>query len=368
MLKNIQCLRFFAAFLVMLHHFPITPFIHHEVTGKDFFSIIIQMGFSGVDIFFVISGFIMAETTRNIPPGCRNSLHFLVKRFGRIYIGWWPLFFFYLLLKKPPYTSITGSFFLLPQDTSRYMLPVIWTLSFELYFYCMTALLIFWKRRQGAKLFLMLGFLLVFANIFLINDGFYHPMHEAQAKKTLLIPFYLSPLILEFIMGFLLSEWFSRKPVQHLSIWLPAAAVSGFTACYFQIYGNLNPSGMAGFYHVPERAILLGVFSMCLVACAVILERKNICCIKIFESMGNASYSIYLLHIAGLIIMGSLYGKITHFMRLPNSFWVLATVFLILFMSWIFHLRLERPLHDGFKNFLSRHFFLRKQAPISTKK
>ncbi|WP_198969433.1 hypothetical protein [Xylophilus sp. ASV27] len=54
------------------------------------------MGFAGLDLFFVISGFIMVETTRHMPSGkVAGGLRLVGVRFARIYSGWWPFFFVY---------------------------------------------------------------------------------------------------------------------------------------------------------------------------------------------------------------------------------------------------------------------------------
>ena len=151
MLKNIQTLRFFAALWVLLHHLqpPVTPFKLGILPDA-----VTSLGFAGVDLFFVISGLIMAETTRNLLPSWRTATRFLVQRFGRIYIGWWPFFALYLWGawqsgRIRPDVNLWGSFWLWPQDMMYYLLPITWTLSFELYFYVAVACLIAFNRRRA---------------------------------------------------------------------------------------------------------------------------------------------------------------------------------------------------------------------------
>lgn len=87
---NIQTLRFLAAMWVFFHHMQTTGF---GFKNSELLSLFIGMGFVGVDLFFVISGFIMSITTRNTEPGFSAASQFLLRRFSRIYAGWWPFFF-----------------------------------------------------------------------------------------------------------------------------------------------------------------------------------------------------------------------------------------------------------------------------------
>jgi peptidoglycan/LPS O-acetylase OafA/YrhL len=356
MLKNVQTLRFFAAFWVVLHHMnpPVTPF-----TLTILPEAVTRLGFAGVDLFFVISGLIMAETTRNLKPGWHSSARFLTQRFGRIYIGWWPFFFVYLVAawhfkNIKPQTSLLGSFFLWPQDLMFYLLPITWTLSFELYFYVVVALIVLWQRRHAAKVLGVCGLGIIIFNVWLYKNGMYLPQNELKAKASLLIPFYASPLVVEFIAGFLLSEFIRRRPQQYISIWA-TAAIAFLTAAYFyQIHGNLNASGMAGFFHTGERAVLFGGFSCCLVACAMELERRNITPWKLLQSLGDASYSIYLSHIMVLVAMSIIYFKSP--VRIPNIIWALASILATLVFSWLCYRFVEYPLYQIFKKKVSVWF------------
>ncbi len=91
MLTNIQFLRFVAALLVVFYHTS----NHVRMTGVDqgvFFEIAEAVGFAGVDIFFVISGFIMFHTTKKT-TGALSMVEFLKRRMARIFSGYWPFFF-----------------------------------------------------------------------------------------------------------------------------------------------------------------------------------------------------------------------------------------------------------------------------------
>jgi peptidoglycan/LPS O-acetylase OafA/YrhL len=90
MLINVQFLRFAAAMLVVVYHVS----AHIRDAGIDpgpFFQLSEAVGFAGVDIFFVISGFIMAYTT-HAAAGAVDAWAFARRRMARIYSGYWPFF------------------------------------------------------------------------------------------------------------------------------------------------------------------------------------------------------------------------------------------------------------------------------------
>lgn len=342
-----------AAFWVVLHHMrpPVTPFTFNLLPEA-----VSKMGFAGVDLFFVISGLIMAQTTRNTPGGIRPALRFLAQRFARIYIGWWPFFVLYLLAawklgRLRPEVDLWGSFFLWPQDLMQNLLPITWTLSFELYFYVVVAALVAWRRSHAAVVLGVCGITVVALNIWFYQRGLYLPTNEALAKSSLLVPFYLSPLVLEFIAGFLLAEWFHRRPQQKLGYWLAGAAVTFFVAYRYQ---STLTSGMEGFFHVGERAVLLGGFACCMVACAMELDRRKKAPWAILSNLGDASYSIYLAHIMVLAAISVLFVKVQPILHWPSAIWALLAMALTLGASWINYCWVEQPLNSRLKVKLAR--------------
>jgi len=354
MLNNIQILRFLAAFVVVLHHMqpPITPF------RFDFFpAFLTQIGFAGVDIFFVISGFIMAQTTRNLPSGFRTATHFLVLRFGRIYIGWWPFFLlFFMSINVRSQIDLLGSFFLWPQDLMQNLLPITWTLSFELYFYLSVAIIVAWNRSHAIFVLFFLAFIIALMNLYFYSHGLYLPENEAHAKVNLMIPFYLSPLSLEFIAGFIASDWLRKKPIQNLSYWLIGAFCFFITSYMYQGYLPQTYSGMAGFFHVCERTFFLGGFALCTVIIAMEFERRKITPFAYLRKLGDASYSIYLSHLVVLIFMGKIYNKHQVTLQLSSTTWGVFSIALIFLISRLYYIYYEKPVNSKLKNISEKIF------------
>lgn len=346
MIQNIQSLRFLAAALVLLHHMY-NPWVPEPLA---------RMGFAGVDIFFVISGYIMAETTRSTEPGAGNALRFLFKRFSRIYSGWWPFFLVYLVLAYlsggvEDRVSLPGSFFLVPQDLPQNLEGITWTLSFELYFYLLTGILLAFTRKWMPHCFAMAGVLLIVLNVYHYGIGLYQPENAHIAKQNMWVPFYTSPLILEFIAGFLFAEWFARRREATVLPWVVTAGVS-LAACYaLQEHFGVE---FAGFFKVSERVVLYGSFALSLIAIAVNLEKMGITPLRMVQKMGDASYSIYLSHPAIIAVMGYGFHHWGIAGKVSLEFWmslcaVLVVVFSVLNYRWV-----ERPLYRLFLGLAGR--------------
>lgn len=345
-LTNLQTIRFLAALWVFLLHFHGTPIFPNN---NNLLDSIINMGFAGVDIFFVISGYIMALTLKNVEPGFSSSWKFMSKRLTRIYSGWWPLFFCYLLLYSkfqptPPDVHLLGSFFLAPLYLQQYLVSVTWTLSFELYFYaCLAALLIFTRKLIVFALLLAAATIMIYG-VFSYSQGIYTPQGVVNANR--LQNFYAYVLILEFIAGYSIAH-IRRFNDKSLII----ASAIGFLiliscAYVYQNNGNLYPSGLAGFYHAPERVFLIGGAACCLIFFADKIEQRGITSAPWLQDLGNASYALYLIHILAINVINMIAPTILSMVPSKAHFSLpLLFILIIIVSSTLFHRYIELPIN-----------------------
>lgn len=296
MIQYIQILRFSAAMWVALYHakdwgfFPNLPmWMRHIVNG----------GYAGVDIFFVISGVIMALSTQNTPAGPRQAGKFLLTRFSRIYTGWWPaLILYYVILKLahalPADLNLQASAFLYPTNFSRHINGVIWSLVFELYFYILIALSLLLPRkvREGALALLFMA--LIATNLHYLSHGRFAP--EMFPQVDWIILFYAAPLVLEFFAGYFLYRLLSRFPRQNWRWWAIATAVLGSWAVYYGLNKTVYDPGLAGFFHWPARALFIGLAACALVGTALLAPLPNRPVTLWLAKLGDYSFAIYLLH------------------------------------------------------------------------
>jgi peptidoglycan/LPS O-acetylase OafA/YrhL len=343
---NIQTLRFFAALWVFLLHLKSSALYHIDNTLVNS---VIDMGFAGVDIFFVISGYIMSIALEKTPPGLSSGFYFLLNRFLRIYSGWWPYFFAYLALYAAlgqinADQNIIGSFFLAPLYLQSYLVPVTWTLSFELYFYTVLAFILLFTRKFIPLILGLLGIGIAILAAVCFSNGIYSP--QGVANATRLHNFYGYVIILEFIFGYLLGS--TRR--HHRSYMLIPAGilllVLGSVAFLYQNSGNLYPSGMAGFYHAPERVMLIGGASVCLVLIASRLNQLGFTPFPALQALGNASYSLYLGHILSITLISSLVAYFLPGAAFSQSFvFTMLIIFIVIYVTWWISNKVERPLN-----------------------
>ncbi len=205
-LQGIQLLRAFAALLVVAVHMGGVEIKYAEQLGMGDSSLLrswTRNGIFGVDLFFVISGFIMVYVTQTNDTD-RQPLKFLHRRVLRIYPTWW-LFAGLALIgllvmgvgsSASEYIEhggsgyIVKSLLLIPQPFVP-VLSVGWTLIHEMYFYIVFALLL------ALRLPNLLGFLAVWAALVIL--GAY--LLEANPHARNIAELAAHPLTLEFIAG-----------------------------------------------------------------------------------------------------------------------------------------------------------------------
>lgn len=301
-IRNIQALRGIAVLAVVLFHLL-------DIEGKygggpGILPQILQFGMFGVDLFFIISGFVMVTVTRGKFQSLRHSLDFLAHRVTRIYPPYW----FYSLLVlavfifKPAWVNssqhhqvnILFSFLLWP----TYTLPLIlvaWSLIHEIYFYLVFTILL--PLVPEKRLTLALG---LWTGIVVLL----HPLFPQTINPVILV--IRHPMTLEFIGGCLLAILYHqqtwRLPARPLLI-LSCAVFLGMLVVYhffFQLTGEIEPLQW-------RRLAVFGLPALLLVFNAAHVERQGLLFPSLLEKIGDASYSIYLSHILTLNAAGRLW-------------------------------------------------------------
>ncbi len=356
MLTNIQLLRFFAALLVVLNHSS----GHLQLSGQSLgpiFGLGHSSGFGGVDIFFVISGFIMAWTTVE-SAGWSDAFAFIKRRGARIYSGYWP---FYLLAIALFYVidanwlanvQFLRSALLWPTRLEHLMIPVSWTLIFEMSFYMLFALLIGCSGVHRAHIIRWLALAVLGWSIY---SHFVRHAYDQGALETMSVyEIYLAfPFLLEFLAGAILADRLRRTSNSFAWLLLLSGCVLWLIGGWIndtQFDGKLNQ----GFF-VIWRVLIFGAPAVLLVAGLVRLELSGRTYLPRFSVLtGGASYAIYLSHTLILTITQTL-GLNSWVTKFPA--WVAQLVFvcvvvLIVTYSLAHYRWLERPLHHLFRRCL----------------
>lgn len=320
-------------------------------------------GYAGVDIFFVISGVIMARSTEAMPRGWRPALRFGLVRFSRIYTGWWPALLLYLAVlgtahRLPADVDLAASALLYPTNFTHHISPVIWTLVFELYFYTLIAASLLiprpWRDRTLGVLF---AALVLSIGHHYANQRF-TPEMFGQAGWLLML--YASPLVAEFLLGYFLYRFVQAHPRQRWSLWAAATAVLGACAVVFAQRFAVYAPGLSGFFHWPERALLIGTAATALVGTALALPEPRGRIMLALARLGDYSFAIYLLHMLVYSSLALLWPALPAPLQLrtPGTLLALALVVLV---SAAYYRWVEHPLYLLCRNKISR--WLSKPSP-----
>ena len=338
---GLQILRFVAAMLVAVMH--ITQAISIHITGRGE-GVYWGTGAVGVDIFFIISGFVMMLSTANVPfSGPRradNAWIFIKRRILRIV----PLYWFYTLLKAALLLAVPalavksviepwhlGASLIIITVTAPWgliqpVLPVGWTLNFVLLFYVVFALAIMIGSPRVRHCLLFFLALFVAARFF---------------PTSVPLQFYAQSIIFEFIIGVAFAQALLRwgtAPASAGALLLAAGAVFTIGLGWDPASGRLFPWG------VGSAASVLGMLWL-----EPLIENRRWA--KPLAFLGDASYSIYLSHTfvvpATVIAMKKLGVTDT-----LSVFCVAAVA--VMAAGSIYYLWLEKPLIAVFKRLLFR--------------
>ncbi|GAB2482777.1 acyltransferase [Comamonas humi] len=353
MLQHIQILRFAAAMWVALLHVQGLPFFAQL---PPLLQQVAAGGYAGVDIFFVISGVIMARSTAGMPHGWRAALRFGLVRFSRIYTGWWPALLLFVAVlgaahRLPPNVGLLASALLYPTNFTHHISPVIWTLVFELYFYALIAASLLlppaWRDRVLGLLFAAL----------VLSIGYHHAQQrfapEMFEQAGWLLMLYASPLVAEFLLGYFLYRFVQVRPRQRWGLWATAAVALGACAVVYAQRFVVYEPGLSGFFHWPERALLIGTAATALVGMALALAEPRSRVLLALARLGDYSFAIYLLHMLVYWCLALLWAALPAALQLRGPMTLLALALVVLASALYYHW-VEHPLYLLCRNQISR--------------
>ncbi|WP_176556365.1 acyltransferase family protein [Rubellimicrobium rubrum] len=274
-LLGLQVLRFAAAFAVVLFHVGSGYQIEFGNEVNPF-----AFGAAGVDVFFVLSGFIIALTT----DPARGTWHFCRRRLVRVVPLYWVLTLGVAMigLMLPSLlnsTSVTletlfKSLLFIPYEKPNGAIqPLLflgWTLNYEMFFYAIYATCLLLGLRSPLAPVMVVLLLVSLGRILSFDNTLWH--------------FYSSPLMIEFALGVGIYLAYDRHP--H---WFAgrSALFAGFALATFILFRFLPsvPWLLAG---ALPAAILMASF----VAFAPSRSGR----LGLLVLLGDASYSLYLVH------------------------------------------------------------------------
>lgn len=345
MLVNIQLLRFIAALAVVFTH-GYDHLVAANGPEDGIFGFISQFGYAGVDVFFVISGFIIWHTTKKL-EGWKDISSFIYKRATRIYTGYWPYMLMacmiFWLAKSDIFVRIDllKSTLLLTPNINKLILPVSWSLVYELYFYLVFAVLLFLPSniRKNTVILLFAAVLAIQLWALLVMN-LYDP--NIFKKAPPLVRFFSSPFCLEFLGGCLLAANYHRL---NISCWILLSGAIIFTTAGLYVQEHIIQDSLIKGYYRMWRIALFGSASFMLVWFMLEMEKNGIIIVKnISIVLGNISYSLYLCHT--LIFAIIYYTGLQTYVATKSyqELWFFGFTLIIILYSAIHYYSIERPL------------------------
>jgi exopolysaccharide production protein ExoZ len=342
-IELIQILRGLAATMVVFHHFCSSVAEYHPSPSLLVRSGLGDLGASGVDLFFVISGFIMVLTRKHSADTFSHAVEFWKKRFIRIYPLYWiwtsvllVLWAASIALQSHRYSAsyVISSYLLWPMRGGAGLLhPLLdqgWTLSFEIYFYLFFGLSIALGLRS-----MQLPFLVgVFGSLAILSrlGGYPHGLGILASD----------PLILEFLFGTLSATVVLRLRGDHKVD--PRIAGSLLAVGFASLLGSIWLKGLVGAGEF-SRVILWGCPALLIVTGAALYPRRSLLGrVPALIRLGDASYSIYLTHAFATLAAAMIMKRYAPIRSVPPDLIVLAGSAATVWISFASYPWIEQPL------------------------
>lgn len=323
MIYSIQYMRAIAACMVVMHHIAWKG-MQYSNNPLHWYTV----GEAGVDLFFIISGYIMSHTINN-----KNitMVQFLLARVSRIIPLYWLLTSFALVVYvlMPSHVNSSGgdtkileSYLLLPVD-GKYLIQNGWTLSYEFYFYIIFSVSLSVKNKLG----------FVFPFVILLLLGLLGGVNEFDLYQ---FRFMTNPILIEFVFGMLIYRLMSNNRFNNLKVsFLMLLAVLSIFICI-------------NFYQFDcSRVLKYGL--PCAAFFCVMLTLENFFYLNrerllssIFQKIGDSSFSLYLFHPFSLVLTSILSVKMKF--NGTGFVFVLVSILSALFTGWCCYVLLEKKL------------------------
>ncbi|ARU23744.1 hypothetical protein RSSE_c3363 [Ralstonia solanacearum] len=315
-LESVQALRGFAALYVFLFHAKIPLPLWSDQSSNALLDVV-HRGFMGVDVFFVISGFILAWS--GVLSGKPNGgpVAFGIKRVFRVAPPYWIATFLalYIFAQGNTPDDLVRSLAFLPLSGEQppfygYAVHTVgWTLNYEMFFYAVFCGALFFRRYALVIVISVLVGAVFLTPLFVGGDLSFAADRVLQLPRNYL-RLASNPLVLEFAVGIACAMLFKTLRGKLPNAATAALLVIGIALMAWRMAAHAGMHGVLPL-GLPAAVLLLG---------AVLAEDAGLLRVpRQLVWLGEMSYSIYLIHpiIVGIGMWkmappagtGSLYGK-----------------------------------------------------------
>jgi len=357
-LDGLEALRGVAALVVLLHHGFGFVELPQNFSVRLFWGFFIE-GNLGVNIFFVLSGFVIAYSNQKDGRSFREVLIYVLRRLTRIF----PIYWLACLTMLPVYwkfapaalgeisvSRMVHDLLLFPYGTIP-MLRVAWTLVFEMMFYILFVPMLV-NRKAGSIMWLVISAGIVMLAV--AGVEFANPWAAVIS----------SPFVLQFVAGMVVCHWTLRYPLSGRAarglLW--TGSILLFLAAVVERITDTDWVPWNLHYAACAALIVLGIVNL--------PPRKSAVpgrTLRILQMLGRYSYSIYLFHIPVQQILMKLTLGVTG--QTPGLFVVWLVTLLLIAGSLAAGILMGRffeiPMLEWCKKFIAR-LKLPKPLPVAT--
>jgi peptidoglycan/LPS O-acetylase OafA/YrhL len=293
-------------------------------------------GAAGVDLFFVISGFVMVYASERLFGSEGAFRTFMLRRVIRIVPIYWAMttvMLLYVMARgfaasdASPALAFWSYFFipyLRPSGGPGPLYGLGWTLNYEMMFYLLFGCALFARRHMAV---LIVTAVLVAFAIF----------HALAPPLSVQIDFWTNPIILEFVLGMglaLVYRWGAR---------LPRSVCYALAACALAIFVSTltaNPQ---------PRWLVWGGPAAMLVAAVTLADRSSYVPSTVV-ALGDASYALYLIHPAVNVVTRHAAWQGLYLPPATTPWlYLIVTTLLSILAAFAVHYWAERPVSEYLK-------------------
>ncbi|ATM74535.1 hypothetical protein CRN79_01150 [Serratia fonticola] len=338
--NSIQFLRFIASLLVLITH---STFYTHERFSESM--PVFKAGSVGVDIFFVISGFVILLSSITKNGEFSSGVDFTVKRLTRIVPMYWIATSVKViaLILSPAIvlhatfdpSRIVLSYFFLPSVSpdGRWepILGVGWTLVFEMFFYFIFAMALFAKKSP-----------VVISSLVIVIFSLISTMRTDDWPVATM---YFDKIMLYFVIG--MFSYIMMMKCRRMTLRVFTLVLTALSVVF--IFRKIS-------YGEPiiER-LSFETFTFVVTFFFIVVQCESLfvgAISKLSTLLGNASYSTYLFHPLLAPIVPTIFKKLS--ITINPVFVVISTVLFALLATVIIHLTIEKPITNRIRSTLQK--------------
>ncbi|MEM9046040.1 MAG: acyltransferase [Pseudomonadota bacterium] len=322
----LQVLRGLAATMVAGFH------LYEVRQDQDGLFVVFQNGDAGVDLFFVLSGFIILYSENAAQKS--SVMEFAKKRFWRLFPPYWIILTLYVISytalivligdgdKEMTFSNLAVSYLLLPYPD--HIIVIAWTLSVELIFYTVFAVTFLGLGRMWFYAAMVAW--VTAAQLYLLDRDLSSPFLNLVLHSS----------SFSFLVGAFIADLYLRgaRRFRNAALWVGGISLLTYMAGLWQPPEAIGREIVPG---LPAALLIYGVLD------------RDWRVPQVLVTWGEASYILYLLHLLFFAISGKVVSLIFGVDIYQNSLGMLAMLGAVSAVAYVACVKLERPYQKWYR-------------------